>query len=184
MVRWLYLPWEGILKQSIVSDPAVLMRKPVLSGNRITVKLILENLAAGETIEQILKAHLRVTREGISFSTGFCIRGAPGFLPKKRFLTHRPGMTKVANSVPGTREVRLLVFVDESYRKNEEPNAKSTFSAVLIYEENYRDFDMRLFELKRAIWHVESSHDFELTGRHLLKPRRKFCSLGVPNDTA
>ena len=49
----------------IQSDPAVMMGKPVVAGTRITVELILEKLAAGETAEQILEAHPRLTREAI-----------------------------------------------------------------------------------------------------------------------
>ncbi len=49
----------------IVSDPHVMMGKPVVKGTRITVELILEKLAAGETVEQILEAHPRLTREGV-----------------------------------------------------------------------------------------------------------------------
>ncbi len=49
----------------IVSDPAVMMGKPVIAGTRITVDLILEKMASGETVEQILEAHPRVTREGV-----------------------------------------------------------------------------------------------------------------------
>ncbi|MDO8720722.1 MAG: DUF433 domain-containing protein [Syntrophales bacterium] len=41
------------------------MGKPVIAGSRITVELILEKLAAGESIEQILESHPRLTREGI-----------------------------------------------------------------------------------------------------------------------
>ncbi len=44
-------------KQPIVSDPKVMMGKPVIAGTRITVEIILEKLAAGETPEQILEAH-------------------------------------------------------------------------------------------------------------------------------
>jgi uncharacterized protein (DUF433 family) len=44
-------------KQWIASNPKVMMGKPVIAGTRITVELILEKLAAGETIEQILEAH-------------------------------------------------------------------------------------------------------------------------------
>lgn len=55
----------------IISDPAVMMGKPVISGTRITVELILEKLAAGETIEQILEAHPRLTREAIQASLAF-----------------------------------------------------------------------------------------------------------------
>jgi len=49
----------------IVSDPGVMMGKPVIAGTRITVELILEKLAAGETMEQILEAHPRLTGEAI-----------------------------------------------------------------------------------------------------------------------
>ena len=60
------------MKQTmIVSDPAILMGKPVVSGTRITVELILEKLASGETIEQILEAHPRLTREGVSAALAF-----------------------------------------------------------------------------------------------------------------
>jgi uncharacterized protein (DUF433 family) len=52
-------------KGLIVSDPKVMMGKPVIAGTRITVELVLEKLAAGETIEHILKAHPRLTREAI-----------------------------------------------------------------------------------------------------------------------
>ncbi len=55
----------------IRSDPAVLMGKPVVSGTRITVELILEKLAAGETIEQILAVHPRLTTEGIHAALKF-----------------------------------------------------------------------------------------------------------------
>jgi uncharacterized protein (DUF433 family) len=49
----------------IQSHPNIMMGKPVVAGTRITVELILEKLAAGETIEQILEAHPRLTRKAI-----------------------------------------------------------------------------------------------------------------------
>jgi len=49
----------------IKSDASIMMGKPVIAGTRITVELILEKLAAGETIEQLLQAHPRLTREGV-----------------------------------------------------------------------------------------------------------------------
>ena len=51
--------------QSIESNPAVMMGKPVVAGTRITVELILERLSAGETVDEILESHPRLTREGI-----------------------------------------------------------------------------------------------------------------------
>ena len=55
----------------IVSDPQVMMGKPVVRGTRITVELILEALAAGETEEQLLRAHARLTREAIHAALAF-----------------------------------------------------------------------------------------------------------------
>jgi len=55
----------------VVSDPNVMMGKPVIVGTRITVELILEKLAAGESIEQILDAHPRLTREAIQAALSF-----------------------------------------------------------------------------------------------------------------
>lgn len=49
----------------IVSDPDIMMGKAVIAGTRITVELILEKLAAGETIDQIIQAHPRLTKEGV-----------------------------------------------------------------------------------------------------------------------
>jgi len=51
--------------QGIQSDPAVMMGKPVVEGTRITVEQILEELGAGASIEQVLEAHPRMTREGV-----------------------------------------------------------------------------------------------------------------------
>jgi uncharacterized protein (DUF433 family) len=55
----------------ITSDPAIMMGKPVIAGTRITVELVLEKLAAGETVEQILDAHPRLTREAIQAALAF-----------------------------------------------------------------------------------------------------------------
>lgn len=49
----------------ITANPNVMMGKPVVAGTRITVELILEKLAAGEPVEQILRAHPRLTEEGL-----------------------------------------------------------------------------------------------------------------------
>ncbi len=55
----------------VVSDPSIMMGKPVIAGTRIPVELILEKLAAGETHEQILSAYPRLTEEGIRAALAF-----------------------------------------------------------------------------------------------------------------
>ncbi|MEZ4712381.1 MAG: DUF433 domain-containing protein [Caldilineaceae bacterium] len=55
----------------IQSDPRVMMGKPVIAGTRITVELIREKVAAGETIEQLLEAHPRLNRKAIAASLDY-----------------------------------------------------------------------------------------------------------------
>lgn len=55
----------------IEADPKVMGGKPVVAGTRITVELILEKLAAGESIDQILEAHPRLTQEGVRAALAF-----------------------------------------------------------------------------------------------------------------
>ena len=51
--------------QWIEANPQVMMGKPVFKGTRIPVDLVLEKLAAGETTEQFLESHPRLTAEAI-----------------------------------------------------------------------------------------------------------------------
>lgn len=55
----------------IISDPAIMMGKPIVAGTRITVELILEKLGSGETIEQLLDSHPRLTRSAILAALSF-----------------------------------------------------------------------------------------------------------------
>jgi uncharacterized protein (DUF433 family) len=52
-------------KPIITSDPNIMLGKPVIAGTRITVKLVLRKLGAGESIDQLLESHPRLTREAI-----------------------------------------------------------------------------------------------------------------------
>ena len=58
-------------RELIESSPAIMMGKPVIRGTRITVELVLEKLAAGETVEQILSAHPRLTEAAIRAALAF-----------------------------------------------------------------------------------------------------------------
>ncbi|MBI5963347.1 MAG: DUF433 domain-containing protein [Chloroflexi bacterium] len=57
--------------QIIISNPKIMMGQPVVSGTRITVDLILDGLSAGESFDQLLKAHPRLTKEGIQAALQF-----------------------------------------------------------------------------------------------------------------
>src|SRR3989442_9370957 len=49
----------------IVVDPKVMLGKPVIRGTRITVEIVLEKLAAGQTIEEVLEDYPRFRREDV-----------------------------------------------------------------------------------------------------------------------
>jgi len=52
-------------RERIVSDPNILVGKPVIKGTRISVELILGKIANGWTYEQLLEAYPHITREDI-----------------------------------------------------------------------------------------------------------------------
>jgi len=58
-------------RKYVQSDVNIMMGKPVITGTRIPVELILEKIAAGETFEQILEAHPRLTAEAIRAAIAF-----------------------------------------------------------------------------------------------------------------
>jgi len=60
--------------EMIVSDPDVMMGKPVIAGTRITVELILEKLAAGETAEQLLESYPQLSKKSINSALEFAAR--------------------------------------------------------------------------------------------------------------
>lgn len=51
-----------------------MMGKPVIAGTRITVELILEKLAADESVDQILAAHPRLTRRGVLAAVAYAAK--------------------------------------------------------------------------------------------------------------
>jgi len=65
---------KAMLDELIQVEPTIMMGKPVIKGTRITVELILEKLAAGETVEQILAAHPRLTNDSIRAALAFAAR--------------------------------------------------------------------------------------------------------------
>ena len=62
------------MRRLIVSDRKVMMGKPVVAGTRITVEYILEELAAGTTVEELLDAHPRLTEKGVRAALGFAAK--------------------------------------------------------------------------------------------------------------
>ncbi len=61
-------------KSAVTSDPEIMMGKPVIAGPRITVEFILESLAAGETVEQLLDGHPHLTEQEIRGALAFAAK--------------------------------------------------------------------------------------------------------------
>lgn len=58
----------------IISNPRIMMGKPVVAGTRITVESILEKMAAGEGTDQILAAHPHLSEGSIRAALAFAAR--------------------------------------------------------------------------------------------------------------
>ena len=60
------------MKRTLISsDPSIMLGKPVITGTRITVELILEKLASGDSISDILDAYPHLTQEGVEAAIEF-----------------------------------------------------------------------------------------------------------------
>lgn len=58
-------------KDHVVVDPKVLVGKPIIRGTRISVELIMDRLADGWSMEQILESYPRVTRDDVLAAISF-----------------------------------------------------------------------------------------------------------------
>ena len=61
------------MQNLIESNPKIMLGKPVIKGTRITVELILEKLAAGETVDEILNEYSHLKREAVSSVLHFAL---------------------------------------------------------------------------------------------------------------
>jgi uncharacterized protein (DUF433 family) len=56
---------DAKLLERIIIDPAVMVGKPVIKGTRLTVEYVLNLLAHGSTLDDILGEYTGLTREDI-----------------------------------------------------------------------------------------------------------------------
>jgi uncharacterized protein (DUF433 family) len=59
------------MQNYIEINAKIMMGKPVIKGTRITVEIILEKLAEGESLEDILEAYPHLTAEQIKAAITF-----------------------------------------------------------------------------------------------------------------
>ncbi|MGI8896351.1 MAG: DUF433 domain-containing protein [Casimicrobiaceae bacterium] len=58
-------------KKHIVVDPAILVGKPIIKGSRIAVELILDRLADGWSIDDILASYPNIGRDDVQAAITF-----------------------------------------------------------------------------------------------------------------
>jgi uncharacterized protein (DUF433 family) len=68
---------EGLLSR-ISIDPNICFGKPSIRGHRIWVALVLDYLAGGSSIEEILEAYPSIEREDILACIAYCAEMARG----------------------------------------------------------------------------------------------------------
>ena len=68
------------MAEGIETHPHIMLGKPVIAGTRLTVEHVLAELGAGRTIEELLVAHPRLTKEGILAALRFASRTISGDL--------------------------------------------------------------------------------------------------------
>ena len=62
------------MEELIEINPKIMVGKPVIKGTRITVELVLEKLASGESIDDILHSYPHLRREQILACLEFAYR--------------------------------------------------------------------------------------------------------------
>ena len=62
------------MENLIECNPKIMLGKPVIKGTRIKVEMILQKLAAGESVEDILSQHPRLTREQVLACIDFAVK--------------------------------------------------------------------------------------------------------------
>lgn len=85
------------MENLIEVNPKIMVGKPVIKGTRITVELILEKLAAGQSFETILSDFPHLSREKVSSAVRFAMERLRQDFP------------------PQTENQRLLASIDAAY---------------------------------------------------------------------
>jgi uncharacterized protein (DUF433 family) len=58
-------------RQFITSNPNILFGKPAIKGTRIAVEQVLDELAGGTSIEELLEEYPRLTRDAVYAALAF-----------------------------------------------------------------------------------------------------------------
>ena len=109
------------MENLIESNPKIMFGKPVIKGTRITVELILEQLAAGESIENILTQHPHLTKEKVSSAVRFALQNLRKDFP------------------PRSENQKLLDALSDAYANDTDEEEKEFLRLVKIKQSQILD---------------------------------------------
>ena len=66
------------VEQWITSDPGILSGKPVIRGTRVSVAVVLQCVASGMTVDQILRGYPHLSREAVLAALEYAARRMEG----------------------------------------------------------------------------------------------------------
>jgi uncharacterized protein (DUF433 family) len=72
------------LEDRIITDPAIMVGKPVVKGTRIPVELVLAHLAENPDLADLFAAYPRLTLEDVKACLGYAKRLVEGERPLQR----------------------------------------------------------------------------------------------------
>ena len=82
----------------IESNPKIMLGKPVMAGMRITVEFTLEQLATGESMQDLLESHPRLSETAVRAALSYSAYARPEVLQLTRAR------------LTGPSPIRLLIF--------------------------------------------------------------------------
>jgi len=65
----------------IIRDPKICNGQPVIKGTRVTLRTVLASLAAGDNVDQVLKAYPSLNRESVIAVISYAAASAEEDLP-------------------------------------------------------------------------------------------------------
>ncbi len=109
------------MKNLIESNPKIMFGKPVIKGTRITVELILEKLAEGESFERILAQNPHLTKEKVSSAVRFALQNLQKDFP------------------PRSENQRLLGALNDAYANDTDEEEKEFLRLAKIKQSQILD---------------------------------------------
>ncbi len=88
-------------REHITIDPEIMMGKPVIAGTRIPVEMILRDLGAGMTPEELLRAYPQLTMDDIRAARDCTSHHEPERIRQRPIC--REKVTPPVSATPATR---------------------------------------------------------------------------------